>query len=62
MLTSNIHRCARMNLVEELQLAFNSGVDLDQRDRFGRTALLYASVEKHLGIVSLLTFNEYSLR
>jgi ankyrin repeat protein len=43
-----------MNLVDDLQTAIMSGVDINEKDRFGATPLHYAIAEKSLEAISLL--------
>lgn len=56
-ISRDLHRFARMNLPKELEAAIRGGVDVNAKDQFGSTALHYAIVEKHVGIVSLLLAN-----
>jgi len=50
----DIHKYARMNLLEELRKAISTGVDLNQKDRFGATALHDAISQKRIDVVLLL--------
>jgi ankyrin repeat protein len=43
-----------MNLVDELRIAISQGVDLNEKDEFGTTALHYAVAEKNVNAVALL--------
>lgn len=51
---TDIHGCARMNLVEELQTAILSGIDVNEKDGFGASPLHYAISEKHVDVIALL--------
>ncbi len=50
----DVHRYARMNLLEELNAAISVAADLNRKDAFGATALQYAIAEKHHDAVALL--------
>jgi len=50
----DLHRCARMNLIDEARTAIENGFDLSEKDKFGATALHYAVAENNVDMVALL--------
>lgn len=51
---SNIHRFARMGDLESLRMAVSAGADVNEKDKFGATALQYAIAEKQVDTVDEL--------
>src|SRR4051812_35336483 len=56
-MTMNLHRFARMNLVEKLRAEIKKGADVNQKDDFGTTPLHNAISEKNVDIVTVLLEN-----
>jgi ankyrin repeat protein len=52
--TWDLHACARLNRLEELRRLIANGVNLNEKDEFGATALQYAISYKNLEVVGLL--------
>lgn len=59
--TPNLASLTRDGNIEEVQLLINSGVDLDIKDIYGITALMWASRKNYIDIAELLIRNNANL-